>query len=381
MDIFAILQWLIDLAVGTVLPFVVVLTVVVFVHEMGHFLVARWNGVRVEAFSVGFGKELLGYTDSKGTRWKLAPIPLGGYVRFLGDRNASSQADPEALEAMSPHEREGAFEDAALWRRALIVVAGPMANFIFAILVYTAIFMVTDDVRIQPVIGTVAEGSAAEAAGIQPGDHVLAIDGEPIETFRDMQSVTILADDTPLTFRIERYGSEIEIVATPRMTEATDRFGNSYRRAIVGISPDPNPENLDRVQLGLIGAFDKALERTWMIFTGTVNFIKELMLGKQDARDLRGPIGIAEITGQVATLGMLDLVFLVGFLSISIGMMNLLPVPMLDGGHLAFYAVEAVRGRAMSAKNQERAYKVGLTFVLLLMIFVTTNDIIRPYLS
>lgn len=381
MDIFAILQWLVDLAVGTILPFVVVLTVVVFVHEMGHFLVARWNGVKVEAFSIGFGKELLGYTDGKGTRWKLAPIPLGGYVRFLGDRNASSQGDPRLLEAMSPQEREGAFEDAALWRRALVVVAGPLANFIFAILVYTAVFMVTDDVRIQPVIGTVAEGSAAEAAGIQPGDRVLAIDGEPIKTFHDMQSITILADDTPLTFLLERGGSEIEIVATPRMTGATDRFGNSYRRAIVGISPDPNPENLERVQLGPIGAFDKALERTGMVFAGTANFIKELVLGKQDARDLRGFIGIAQITGQVATLGVLDLVFLTGFLSISIGIMNLLPVPMLDGGHLAFYALEAVRGRAMSAKNQERAYKVGLTFILLLMIFVTNNDIIRPYLS
>lgn len=381
MDYFSYIEAVADLAVGTILPFIAVLTVVVFVHEMGHFLVARWNGVKVEAFSIGFGKELFGYTDSKGTRWKLAPIPLGGYVRFFGDANAASQPGLHGLENLSAAERAGAFEEAALWRRALIVFAGPLANFIFAIAVYTAIFMVTDDVRIQPVVGTVSEGSAADEAGIQPGDLVLAIDDVPIEQFRDMQSITLMSDGQPLRFRLQRDGQVVDVVATPRITERTDQFGNTFRSALVGISPDTSAENILRVQLGLFGALEKALDRSWLVIVGTGNFVKELVLGKQDVRDVRGFIGIAQITGQVVTLGMLDLVFFAGFLSISIGLMNLLPVPMLDGGHLMFYALEAVRGRPMSIKNQERAYKVGLTFVLLLMIFVTTNDIARPWIT
>ncbi|MEL6751989.1 MAG: RIP metalloprotease RseP [Pseudomonadota bacterium] len=377
MDILGIPGVVVDFAIFKVLPFIAVLTLVVFIHELGHFLVARWNGITVEAFSVGFGPELFGWNDSKGTRWRVAAIPLGGYVRFMGDMNASSQTDHEALRDLTPEEREGAFETKALWRRALVVAAGPIANFILAIVLYFGLFVSMEEVRVAPVVGTVTEGSPAAEAGILPGDRVTAIDGTPIEKFRDMQPITMMADGEPLTFTIQRNGAEQNIVAAPRITERKDPFGNTYRSALVGIAPDSDPANITRVRLGPVEAFEKALSRTWLVVAGTGNFIAELFGGKQDARELRGPLGIAQITSQVATLGILSLISLAAVLSVSIGLMNLLPVPMLDGGHLMFYAIEAVRGRAMSEKNQERAYRVGLAMVLAMMLFATSNDIVR----
>ena len=381
MDILAAPEFIFDFLLMKVVPFIAVLTLVVFIHEMGHFLVARWCGVKVEAFSVGFGPELFGFNDSKGTRWRLAAVPLGGYVRFMGDDNAASQPDRATLDAMDERQRAQSFEHKPLWKRAAVVAAGPIANFILAIVLYTGLFMATDHVTVAPVVGTVQEGSAAQEAGILPGDRIVAIDDAQVDSFSDMQRITMMSSDAPLAFRIEREGVERTIVASPRITERTDPFGNTYRTALVGISPDPDPANLERTRLGPVDAFVKGLDRTWLVVEGTGNFIVELFGGKQDARELRGPLGIAQMTSQVATLGILQLISLAAVLSVSIGLMNLLPVPMLDGGHLVFYALEGVRGKPLSPTVQERAFKVGLTLVLMLMIFATSNDIIRTIWS
>ena len=379
MDIFAAPEWLFWFFIGKVIPFVFVLTIVVFFHELGHFLVARWNKVKVDAFAVGFGPELFGRNDKHGTRWKVCAIPLGGYVKFYGDEDASSKPDRGALEAMNEEEREGAFEHKALWRKAAVVAAGPIANFILASVIYTALFVYYGDARITPVVGTVSEVSAARDAGIQVGDKIVSINGDEISDFQDISRYTLVGAGEVLTFVIKRGNEELTIQATPRMTERTDRFGNKFMTGLVGIGPDTSEENIVRVKLGLGAAFTKSLDSIWQIVTRTYHFIRELIVGKQDATQLRGPLGIGQMTSQVATLGVLQLISLAAALSVSIGLMNLLPVPVLDGGHLVFYALEGIRGKALSPKTQEYAFRIGLTCILVMMLFATSNDVRRIF--
>ncbi len=379
MDLLSAPGALLDFVIWKVVPFIFVLTIVVFFHELGHFLVARWNRVKVDAFAVGFGPELFGFNDRQGTRWKVCAIPLGGYVKFLGDDDASSRPDHEALQQLNAEEREGAFEYKALWQRAAIVAAGPIANFILAIVIYTGLFMYYEDVRIEPVIGKVVEQSAAEEAGLQVGDRIVSVDGVAVTQFSDLQRSTMLNTDTPLTFVISRAGKELSMTAAPRMTEREDGFGNKFKVGMIGISPSTEPENIKRTSLGPVEAFVKGLDRTWLVVAGTFNFIKELIVGKQDASELRGPLGIAQMTSQVATLGILQLISLAAVLSVSIGLMNLFPLPVLDGGHLVFYALEAIRGKPMEPKNQEIAFRIGLVCVLMLMVFATSNDVMREW--
>ena len=377
MDVTALPATLLDFVWGKIVPFVFVLTIVVFFHELGHYLVARWNRIRVEAFSVGFGPEIFGWTAASGTRWKVCAIPLGGYVKFLGDRNAASAPDAAALRAMDPRERERTFEAAAVWRRALVVAAGPIANFILAIVIYTGLFVSFDDVRLLPIVASVQENSAAAEAGIRPGDRILAIDGAPVDSFFELQRATVQSSGRRMRYTLERDGREVETVVVPRMTERTDEFGNTYRTGMVGIVADSSETARVVRELSLGEAFVKASARTWHVVESTFGFLRELVAGKQDASELRGPIGIGQITSQVATLGIVELIGLAAVLSISIGILNLFPVPMLDGGHLVFYAIEAVRGRRVSERAQEIAFRIGFACVLLLMVFSTTNDIGR----
>ncbi len=377
MDLFTAPSAIFNFVIGTLLPFFFVLTIVVFFHELGHFLVGRWNRVKVETFAVGFGPELFGFNDKHGTRWKFCAIPLGGYVKFLGDSDGSSRPDHDALANMNEREREGAFESKALWRRAAIVAAGPIANFILAIVIYTGLFSYFDDVKLTPVVGVVMEDSAAETAGFKKGDQIVAVNGDQVEQFADLQRATMFSTDSELTFLILRDGKELTLKAVPRMTERTDPFGNKYKAGLLGIMQDKDEKYITRTSLGPIEAFAKAVDRTWGVVTGTYNFLKQLILGQQEAKELRGPIGIGQITSQVATLGVLQLLSLAAVLSVSIGLLNLMPIPVLDGGHLMFYAIEAVRGRALQPKTQDIAYRIGITCVLGLMLFATSNDILR----
>jgi regulator of sigma E protease len=368
---------LFDFALTKVVPFVFVLTVVVFFHELGHFAVARWNKVKVDAFAVGFGPELFGFFDKHGTRWKFCAIPLGGYVKFLGDQDASSKTDHSALESMDGDAREGAFADKALWRRAAVVAAGPIANFILASVIYTGIFMYYGETKLAPVIGSIQQNSAAEEAGFQLGDRVVSIQGGVIESFQDIASYTLVSSDEPLLFVVDRNNKQISITASPRMTKRKDRFGNDFQTGLVGIGPGSDPANIIRNPLGPTEAFAKSIKSIGLIISRTYHFIRELIGGKQDASQLRGPLGIGQMTSQVATLGLLQLISLAAALSVSIGLMNLLPIPMLDGGHLLFYGIEAIRGRALDPKTQDIAFRIGLTCVLMMMLFATSNDILR----
>lgn len=379
MDLLGTPLALVDFVLTTILPFIAVLTVVVFFHELGHFLVARWNGVKVNTFAVGFGPELLGIDDRHGTRWKLCAVPLGGYVKFHGDADVSSKSDTDALSRMSEEQRKGAFAAAALWRKALIVAAGPIANFLLAIVIYTGLFMGYGETYVAPVVGKISESSAAQEAGFTIGDKVLRVEGQDVKSFADISRFTNISADRPLEFVVERGGNEVEIVAAPKMTRRTDPFGNVFYTGLVGIGPSNDPANIIRQPLGPAAAFTKGLDSTWLIVERTYHFIRELIMGKQNASELRGPIGIGHMTSQVATLGLASLISLAAALSVSIGLMNLLPVPVLDGGHLALYAIQAVRGREMSERAQEIAFRIGLTCVLMLMLFATSNDIQRLF--
>ena len=351
---------------GYVIPFLFVLTLVVFFHELGHFLVARWCGVRVVVFSIGFGPELFGFNDRHGTRWKLSAIPLGGYVKFFGDENAASVPDQAALAAMNEEERRHSFVHQPVGRRAAIVVAGPLANFLLAIAIFAALFMVFGKPSTSPRVDAIQPGSAAEAAGFQPGDVVLTIDGRPVESFSDMQQVVSTSAGQTLVFEVDRGGVRVTLKAVPTLKESKDRFGNVHRIGVLGITRSPSPDDTHFQPVGPL----KAVERT-------LSYIGGVISGREAADQLGGPIRIAQVSGQVATEGLSSLFSLTAVLSVSIGLLNLFPVPLLDGGHLLFYAIEAARGRPLSERAQEVGFRIGLAIVLMLMIFATYNDILH----
>jgi regulator of sigma E protease len=355
-----------------VVPALIVLTAVVFVHEMGHFLVARWCGIRVAAFSIGFGRELIGRTDRRGTRWKLSAIPLGGYVRFEGDENAASIPDPKVLAATPLTERRGLFHFAPLWKRFLVVAAGPAANFILAVLVFAALFVFVGRPHVLPIAQTVIAGSAAEEAGIQAGDRIISVDGREIESFMDLQSIVMLAADEALAIVIDRNGEEVVLSATPRRQEQPDRLGGTHKIGVLGITGPPGEFHRDDPLTALV-------EGTWEtvnIVERTMTYIGRLIQGRESAEQLSGPIRIGQVSGAVVSSGgIAGLIYLAAVLSVSIGLFNLFPVPMLDGGHLFFYLIEAIRGRPLSARVQDLGFRIGFALVIMLFIFVTFNDI------
>ena len=358
---------------GWFVPFVFVLSVIVFFHELGHFLVARWCGVRVLVFSIGFGPELLGFNDRHGTRWKFSAIPLGGYVKFFGDENAASVPDHQAASQMSEAEKRESFVFKPVGQRAAIVVAGPLANFILAIVIFAAVFTFYGHQATPARVDAVQPGSAAQAAGFQQGDRIIAINGRKIDTFLDMQRFVSTAADQELAFDVERGGAIIKLRATPKMTEHKDNFGNTHRRGLLGISglPEP-PVPVDPFTATKLGA-----KETWFVVERTLAYLGGVIVGRESADQLGGPIRIAQVAGQVATIGFIPILNLAALLSVSIGLLNLFPVPLLDGGHLLFYAIEALRGRPLSERAQEYGFRFGLAVVLLLMVFATYNDVVQ----
>lgn len=360
-----------------IVPFLFVLTIVIFFHELGHFLVARWTGVKVLAFSIGFGPELAGFDDRHGTRWRIAAIPLGGYVRFAGDENAASAPDADLLERMSPEERRSSFFFAPLWARAAIVAAGPIANFLLAIVIFAAVFMTNGRSVADAVVAEVQPGSAAEAAGFAPGDVIVEIDGAKIASFDDVLRTVRMSAEQRLKFVVERGGVRVELAATPKLQETTDNFGNKMRIGLLGVSRSTNPQNVRTERLGPIDSVVAGARETWFQVTATATYLGRLVVGRESADQIGGPIRIAKTSGDFATLGFVPLVMLAAILSVSIGLLNLVPIPMLDGGHLLFYAIEAVRGRPLGPRAQEFGMRIGLALVLMLMIFATWNDIVH----
>ena len=448
------------------MAFVLVLTPVVFIHELGHFLVARWCGVKVKDFSIGFGREIFGFYDRHGTRWRFGWLPLGGYVKFMDDDNASSFPSRDSLERLTPAERQGAFQTKPLWARAAIVAAGPIANFLLAIGIFTLMFaflgeMVTpprvgavepagpaakagflpnDTIRsidgqevgsyadveriitlsadrelifdvdragasvklkaapvwrelpdpsgrkvsrptigiepppMPPRVGGVVAGAPAATAGFQPGDVIVSIDGKSVRSFVDMQKIVSVSAGRELAFEIDRGGTRLEIKATPAERELTGREGNKIKQGVIGIKGVQEGEYR---RYGPVEAFTQAVSRTYAIIADSLTALYQIATRSMPADQLRGPLGIAEMSAQVATWGPVALISFVALISVAIGFFNLLPVPVLDGGHLLFYAIEAVRREPLSERTQEISFRIGLALVLLLFVFVTVIDVRR----
>lgn len=354
-----------------ILGFLLVLGPLVTVHELGHYLVGRWFGVKADAFSVGFGKEIAGYTDKRGTRWKLSALPLGGYVQFAGDMNPASQPSEEWL-ALPEAERNKTFQSKALWQRALIVFAGPATNFIVAVLILAGFLMAYGERVTPPVVDMVAEESAAARAGIEIGDRILLVDGNRISTFDDLAQRVSLYPDQTIQLTLERGGQELAMPIVLDSVTETDRFGNEFRMGRLGIA------SFNQViePVGPLQAVALGTKRSVQIMDMMVQGVWQIISGRRSVDELGGPIKIAKFSGEQLSLGWREFVGFVALISINLAFINLLPIPALDGGHLAFYAAEAVRRKPASPRSQEWAFKTGMAFVLALMLFVTINDIV-----
>jgi regulator of sigma E protease len=363
--------------VGYVVPFLFVLTIVVFFHELGHFLVARWCGIKVLAFSIGFGPEIAGFTDRYGTRWKIAAVPLGGYVKFYGDDNAASVPDMEAAANMSEEEKRDSFIYKPVGSRAAVVAAGPIANFILAIVIFAGVFMIVGKQSTSARVDAVQPGSAAQTAGFKPGDLVLAINGQTIESFSDMQRIVSINAGESIEVKVERGGVPVTLKARPELKEIKDNFGNVHRLGVLGISRSMAPGDIKTEKVGPLRAVAMGAQETWFVVDRTLSYLGGVIAGREAADQLGGPIRIAQVSGQVATAGFTALIHLTAVLSVSIGLLNLFPIPLLDGGHLLFYGIEAARGKPLSERAQEVGFRIGLAIVVMLMIFATFNDILH----
>ena len=430
------------------IPFFFVLMIVVFIHEYGHFIVGRWCGVEADAFSIGFGPELFGWNDKRGTRWKLSLIPLGGYVKFRGDADAASaRPDEAALSGMSTEERAGSFPAASLWRRALIVAAGPAFNFILSTIIFAGLALALGVAGNKPVVGYLAEDSraseagfqledrlvsvdgkpvaefgdfseiardavgkkltvtverdgktqdipytylppvrvltvrsdgAAMAAGIEEGDLIVAVEGKPIRLFTELREAVAASKGQPIILTVQRGDETLDLTMTPEMREIRDENGNIVTRYLIGIRHQaslgigPPPE-----ETGVVDAVTQGAAQTWGVVRMTMVFLYDLIGGREDVAELGGPLRIAEYSGQAAQAGFDRLITLTAILSASIGLINLFPIPVLDGGHLLFYAIEAVRGKPLNERAQEIGLTIGFALIIMLMLFATYNDVIR----
>ena len=465
MDFISQLPHYVSLVFTSVLPFLFVLTIVVFFHELGHFMVARYYGVKVTDFSIGFGKEIYGFYDKHGTRWRFAWLPLGGYVKFVDDDNAASVPDADAVSKLSKDDQNGSFHSKPLPHRAAVVAAGPIANFILAIVIFAGIYTIVGESITEPRIGAVIANSVAERAGFKEGDLIKTIDGAAVESFSDMQRVVSVNADSELSFAIQRDDKELILPVTPKKQKITDRFGNEIdiallevqrfiepsigavvsgsvaekagfiqhdrilkigdtpigsfnsmqkivsssagklltfivqrdgNEVVLSVTPGTSeitdrsgkkktigrlgvhsPEGKLKKKYNPVSAVWKGAKETYFIVDQTLAYLGKIIVGRESADQLGGPIRIAQISSQAASVGILPLINLIAVLSVSIGLINLFPVPMLDGGHLLFYLFEAVKGKPLSEKTREYGFRIGLALVLMLMIFATLNDLIH----
>lgn len=357
-----------------VAPFLLVLGVVVFFHELGHFLVGRWCGVKADVFSLGFGPELYGRVDRHGTRWRLALMPLGGYVKFHGDANAAS-AGVDAQD-LSEEERRVSFFTQPVWKRALIVAAGPLANFILAVVIFAGVAFFVGHGALAPRVESLRPGEVAEMAGFKPGDLVRSIDGKAVDTWGEVQRIVQVSAEKTLTFVIERDGAQLTLTATPKLRVVDTPLGKN-RIGLIGVNGSTKADDWKIIRFGPLEALEQGVRETWYIGERTLSFLAGLVVGKESFDQVTGPIGTGYLAGKVATFGFSALMNLTAVLSVSIGLINLLPVPLLDGGHLLFYLVEALKGRPLSERTQEVGFRLGLAFVVTLMLFTTFNDVLN----
>lgn len=354
----------------TLLAFVLVIGPLVFIHEMGHYLAGRWFGIKADAFSIGFGREVAGWTDRRGTRWKIGWMPLGGYVKFAGDMNPAGQPSAEWLE-MPAEDRARTFQSKPVWQRAIVVAAGPVVNFVLAILILAGFALAYGDARTPAIVGQAMPGTVAEAAGLRAGDRIAALGGREVTTFEDMVRFVKIRAGERIRIDYVRDGRTATLDATIGTQVQRDRFGNEYRVGLLGIAPGAPVVT----PVGLLEAPVIAVRRTGQIVQMMVETIGQIVTGRRSVKELGGPLSIAKVSGEQMTLGWDAFVFLIALVSINLGFINLLPVPMLDGGHLLFYAIEAVRRKPVGPEAMEWAYRGGLAAVLALMVMVTFNDL------
>ena len=355
-----------------ILAFVVVFSVIVFVHELGHFLVARWNGVKVDAFAIGFGPELLGYTSSTGTRWKFCAIPLGGYVKMYGDANVASTGPNTELSAEEKKNWHLSLHSKSAMQRAAVAIAGPMANFIFAIVVFFALFEIFGKPSTVPVLGGIKAESAADKAGLKAGDHIIELNGAPLDSFEQLQREILVNPESEFKLKIKRDNADLEISVTPELKEVKDIFGNVSKIGQLGVIQGAEKK---WTRLGPIDGAIESVKYTWFVTTTTLKGLGQMITGTRSTDELGGPIRIFQMTGQMAQVGIDALISFAALLSIGLGLINLFPIPALDGGHILFCIVEGIRGKPLNEKAQEYVTIVGVLAVLSLMVFAIWNDL------
>ena len=357
--------------------FVVILSVIVFIHEFGHYIVAKWCGVKVEAFSIGFGKELFGWNDKSGTRWKVSLLPFGGYVKMFGDAGAASTEDKDKIEAMSEEDKSVSFHFKPLWQKALVVAAGPVANFLLTIAVFTYFIYSSGLTSSEPIVGEIISDTPAQSAGLQPGDRILTVDGENVEKFGDISRKISLNLGEPVELTLLRQEAPMTLTITPMAYDDVDALGNPIKRPLIGFkSTELTNETLTFPQ-----ALGEAANRTYEICVLTLTSIGQIISGDRSAEELKGPLGIAKLSGQVTQSGdttdetVRMILWFIAMLSANLGLINLLPIPLLDGGHLLFYAIHGMRGRPMAEKVQEYGFRLGFAMIMTLMAFTLYNDV------
>ena len=358
------------------IPFLILITIVVFIHEYGHYYFAKKYGVGVTDFSIGFGKEIFGWNDKSGTRWKICWIPLGGYVKFFGDRNVFSQADhEELLKKYKKEDQEKLFVTKPLYQRAWIVFGGPLANFILAIFIFLFIYMFIGKDFTPAIIDEVQKDSPAELAGMMKNDIIIEIDNAKVDSILDVSKLIGMSTSEYIDFKVSRYDQEILLKVKPNLVEGLDNLGNKVNRRMVGIRLSPYNNEIKHVKLGPGQALIHSLNEVYFVASSSLKYLGSMIVGSGDSSQLGGPIRIAKISGQVAEFGIIPFVSMMAYISISLGLINLFPIPLLDGGHLMFYGFEKVLGRPLSQKTQEVFFRIGMFLLLCLMFFATFNDL------
>lgn len=357
--------------------FVLVISVIVFIHEFGHYRVAKWCGVKIDVFSIGFGRELFGWNDKSGTRWKVCALPLGGYVKMYGDASAASTADKDALDAMSDEEKKFSFHHKTLLQKAAVVVAGPAANFILCIIILTGMIYTVGLPSSKPEIGKVLADTPAAAAGLKAGDTIVSVNSEKMSQFNDIPMAIATNLGKPIALVIKRNEKLLDITITPKMMETEDGLGNTVTVPRIGIAST-------KIQIKDVNMFQAVMEatsRTYSFCTNTLHAVGQMITGERSIKELKSPLGIAKFSGQAMDKGLMTVLWLMAMLSANLGLINLFPIPILDGGHLAYYAAEAVRGRPMAEKVQEWSYRVGFSLILMLMAVTLFNDVKQIFFS
>tara|TARA_B100000886_G_scaffold86713_1_gene56915 strand:- start:227 stop:1345 length:1119 start_codon:yes stop_codon:yes gene_type:complete len=366
----------VEILISFIIPFIILLTVVVFIHEYGHYYFAKKYGVGVTDFSIGFGNELFGFNDKSGTRWKFCVIPLGGYVKFFGDRNVFSQAEQEELlKEYNEEDRKKLFVVKPIYQRSLIVAAGPLANFLLAIVIFAFIYMFAGKDFTPAQIQEVQPESPAYIAGIKSGDVIHSINNRKVKSIMEVSTFINASSSETIGIEVLRNGNELTFKVKPKFIEGKDSLGNQINKKIIGIKVAPLNEELNMQRLGPVTAFFYAVKETWFVIEASWEFVISMFKGTGDTSQLGGPIKIAKITGQVAKFGVVAFLSIMAYISISLGFINLLPIPMLDGGHLMFYAIEKILGRPLTQRTQEGFFRIGLFLLLSLMFFTTFNDL------